>query len=381
MNFAFSEEQDEFRATLRRFLAERMPISAVRRAIETPAGHDAALWKQIASELGLQGVAIEEACGGQGFAFLELGIVQEELGRALSPSPYFASVCLAARAIAHAGDAGQRATLLREIARGETIATLTRVDESIERLAVECRPAGDAFTLHGTEPVVLDAARASRLIVAARPSGTTGRDGITLLHLAAPSPGVSITPLEPLDPTRPIARVAFDAAVAQALGAPGGAADALARTLDEAAIALAFEMIGAAERCLEMAVAYARQRVQFARPIGSFQAIQHRCAETLLEIELAKSCVYWAGWVAARADASDSERAHAADLARAMAIDAFSRAAAENLHIHGGVGFTFEYDPQLYLKRAKVCELLFGDGIRRRERIAHTLLGSLTRPG
>lgn len=376
MNFAFSEEQEELRATLRRFLAERAPIGEVRRLIETPAAHDAGVWKQMAGELGLQGVAIEEACGGQGFGFLELGLVQEELGRALSPEPFFASVCLAARAIAHAGAGAEGAALLRAIASGDEIATLARVDESVERLAVECRPAGDTFTLHGIEPVVLDAARADRLVVAARLPGTTGRAGITLLHLAASSPGVAITSLEPLDPTRPIARVAFDGARARALGAPGGAALALGRALDEAAIALAFEMIGGAERCLEMAVAYAKERIQFSRPIGSFQAIQHRCAETLLEIELAKSTVHWAGWLASRAETSDAERGHAADLARATAIDAFSRAAAENLHVHGGVGFTWEYDPQLYFKRAKACELLFGDGVRRRERIAQALLAS-----
>jgi alkylation response protein AidB-like acyl-CoA dehydrogenase len=214
---------------------------------------------------------------------------------------------------------------------------------------------------------VVDGAAADLLLVAARLPGTRGADGVTLLALDANAPGVERSALDPLDPTRKLARIAFAGARARGLGTPGRAAPGLARALDEATVMLAFEMVGGAERCLEMAVAYAKQRVQFGRPIGSFQAVKHKCAEVLLELELAKSAVYYAGWVAAE---GRDELASAASLAKSIAADAYLRATQENVQIHGGVGFTWEYDAQLYFKRAKTSESLYGDPLRHRERIA-----------
>jgi len=372
MDFAFSEEQEEFRATLRRFLAERVPMSELRKHLESERGFASELWTALAGELGLQGVTIPEALGGQGFGFLELGIVQEELGRAVLPAPFFSSVCLAAEAIAAKGTDAEQRALLPRIASGETIATLAWI-EAGDAITVAARPDSDGLSLTGTKAVVTDAQSADLLIVAARLPGTQGDDGVTLAYLPARTPGVSIEPIEPLDPTRKIARVRFTNARAKFLGAPGQAAPALARTLARARIALAFEMVGGAERCLEMAVAYAKERIQFARPIGSFQAVKHKCAEVLLELELAKSLVYYAGWVAARADGDPGELALAASLAKAAATDAFDRAAAENVQIHGGVGFTWEYDPHLYYKRARSSAYLLGDGVRSREAVAAAL--------
>jgi alkylation response protein AidB-like acyl-CoA dehydrogenase len=372
MDFAFSDEQEEFRATLRRFLAERAPMGELRKHLETERGFAPELWRALASELGLQGVAIPESRGGQGFGFLELGIVQEELGRALQPVPYFSTVCLAAGAIANAGTAAEQDALLPRIASGETIATLAWI-ESGDGIATVARPEAGGLALEGDKAVVTDAPSSELLVVAARLPGTQGESGVTLAYLPADAAGVAIEPIEALDPTRRIARVRFTGARARALGAPGQAAPALARTLALARIALAFEMVGGAERCLEMAVAYARQRVQFGRPIGSFQAIKHKCAEVLLELESAKSLVYYAGSVAAQATPDPRELALASSLAKSAAIDAYLRASAENVQIHGGVGFTWEYDPHLYYKRAKSSEVLLDDGVRVRAEIAAAL--------
>jgi len=372
MDFAFSEEQEELRATLRRFLAERASIAELRKHLETGRGFAPELWRALAGELGLQGVTIPEALGGQGFGFLELGIVQEELGRALQPVPYFSTVCLAAEAILAQGTEAEQRALLPGIASGATIATLAWLEagDAIETVG---RPDSDGLVLDGVKALVTDASSADVLIVAVRLPATRGDDGITLASLRADAAGVAIDPIDALDPTRKIARVRFAGARAKALGVPGQAAPALARTLARARVALAFEMIGGAERCLEMAVAYAKERVQFARPIGTFQAVKHKCAEVLLELELARSLVHYAGWVASRPDVEAAELGLAASLAKAAATDAFDRAAAENVQIHGGVGFTWEYDPQLYYKRARSSAFLLGDGVRSREAVARAL--------
>jgi alkylation response protein AidB-like acyl-CoA dehydrogenase len=374
VDFAFSEEQEEFRSTLRRFLTEHAPMTEVRRATASPGGFDRALWKRMGDELGLQGVAIPEASGGQGFGFLELGIVSEELGRALVPSPFLSSAVLAAQCVRHVAGASEQGALLPALASGARIASVAWLESAgrwdADEVTLVCRPDGDDFALDGAKSVVVDGAAADVLLVVARLAGTRGADGLTLLQLDAGAPGVRVTPLDPLDPTRRLARLELAGARARALGAPGRAAPGLARALDEATVMLAFEMIGGAERCLEMAVAYAKERVQFGRPIGSFQAVKHKCAEVLLELESAKSAVYFAGWVA---DEGREDLPLAASLAKSLASDAYLRASAENVQIHGGVGFTWEYDPHLYYKRAKSSESLFGDPIRHRARIAEQL--------
>ncbi len=374
MDFAFSEEQEEFRETLRRFFEEKATSADVRRMMESPEGYDPALWKQMSEELGLPGIRIPEAYGGQGFGFLELGIVQEEMGRVLLPSPFLASVVLAGETILAAGTAEQKQALLPGIASGATLATLALTEAGgrwdAEGVALPVELDGDAFRLTGRKTLVLDAAIANLLLVAARTPGTTGAEGISLYVVPADDPGVTITPLETLDPLRRQSHVELDRARGTLLGPEDAAWPLLARVLDRAAIALAAEMTGAAERCLDLSVAYARERIQFGRPIGSFQAIKHKAAEVLLEVESAKSAAWWASWVA---DSDGEDLAEAASLAKAFCADALARAAAENLQIHGGLGFTWENDAQLYYKRARSSDILLGDASWHRARLAEGL--------
>jgi alkylation response protein AidB-like acyl-CoA dehydrogenase len=365
LNFTFSEEQEELRRTIRRFLDDKSPSTEVRRLMETPDGYDEAVWKQMAQELGLQALHIPEEYGGQGFSFVELGIVLEEMGRALLCAPFFSTVAVAANAILNAGTEEQRKSLLPGIASGETIATLalgerdkgwTESDITLD--------AGDGV-LNGTKTYVIDGTVANLIIVAAREG-----DGISLYTVRGDAEGLSRKPLEALDLTRKLAQLDFSNVKGELLGARGQAWPALQRTLDHAAVALAAEMCGGAQRALDMAVQYAKDRVQFGRPIGSFQAIKHKCADMLLEVESAKTAMYYALWVAA---ADDPELPIVAPMAKAYAADAFFKAARDNIQVHGGIGFTWEHDAHLYYRRAKSDELMFGDAPYHRELLAQRL--------
>jgi len=374
MDFAFSDEQEEFRATLQRFFEEKAPSTEVRRLMETSEGYDPGVWKQMAEELGLQGIQLPEEYGGQGFGFLELGIVLEEMGRVLLPSPFYATVCLAANAILNAGDQAQKQALLPGIAAGETLATLALCEDSgrfdAAGITLEVVPEGGGCRLDGHKSFVIDGQVSDCLVVVARLAGSTGTDGITLVTVRSNDPGVAATPLETMDEIRKQARIEFSGARGEILGEQGNGWPPLAKTLDQANIMLAAEMLGASQKCLEMAVEYAKVRMQFARPIGSFQAIKHKAAEVLLEIELAKSAGYYSWWVA---DEREEELAEAASVAKSVCADTFLLAAAEGIQIHGGIGFTWEHDAHLYLKRAKGSEILFGDATAHRARLATQL--------
>jgi alkylation response protein AidB-like acyl-CoA dehydrogenase len=373
VNFAFSEEQEAFRAELRRCFAEHAGTPAVLRAMESAEGFDRALWKRLARELGLPGVQIPEAFGGQGFGFLELGIVLQEAGRVLLPAPIFSTVCLAAGAILNAGSEAQKRALLPGIASGDTLATLALLEPGSDwdpgSVRLEFSLRGGEHRLTGEKRFVSDAATADLIVVAARRQGTHGLDGLGLFLVHRDAPGLTATPVEPLDATRKLAHVALAGTTAEPLGAPDGAGAALAKTLDQARAMLACESAGAAQHCLDAAVAWARQRVQFARPIGSFQAIQHKCAEVLLEVASAEAAAHFASWAAEQ----DEGLPLAAAMAKSFCDEAYLRAAAENLHIHGGVGFTWEAEPHLHLKRAKANETLLGAPAFQRERIAREL--------
>ncbi|MEE9609195.1 MAG: acyl-CoA dehydrogenase family protein [Myxococcota bacterium] len=374
MNFAFSEEQEAFRETLRRFLEEKSPSAEVFRLMETAEGYDPAAWKQMAEELGLQGVHVPEAYGGQGFGFLELGIVLEEMGRTLVCTPYFSSACLATNAVLNAGSEEQRAALLPGLASGETIGTLALLEPGGDwdpaGVALAYARDGDQFLLSGSKSCVTDGATADLLVVAARRPGSRAADGVTLFTVRGDAKGLAAAPVDPLDATRKLASLEFSGVRAELLGVEGEALAALAKTLDQACACLALESTGGAERCLRSAVDYAKQRVQFGRPIGSFQAVKHKCAEVLLELESARSAAYYASCMASE---DSGELPLAASLAKACCGDAFLRAAAENIHIHGGVGFTWESDAHLYYKRAKANEALFGTPAFHRRRIAELL--------
>ncbi len=374
MNFAFSEEQEELRQTIRRFLEDKSPSTEVRRLMETVDGYDEAVWKQMGQELGLQSLHIPEEYGGQGFTFVELGIVLEEMGRVLVCAPYFSTVVLAADAILNAGTDDQKQALLPGLASGETRAALAFTEPNgrwdASGITIEARPEGDSFVLDGIKSFVIDGHTAELIVVVARTPGSTGEDGIGFFTVAGDAPGLTRTPLATMDQTRKQAKLEFSGVKASALGEVGSGWAALSKTLDQAAVGLANEMVGGAQKVLEMSVQYAKDRVQFGRPIGSFQAIKHKCADMLLEVESAKSAAYYAAWSAAE---DNDELPVVASLAKAYCSDAYFHAAAENIQIHGGIGFTWEHDAHLYFKRAKSSEILFGDATYHRELLAQRI--------
>jgi alkylation response protein AidB-like acyl-CoA dehydrogenase len=370
MILGVTEEQEELRASVRRFLADRAPITAVRELMETTDGLDAGVWRQAGEQLGLQGIAIPEQYGGAGFSFAEQAIVLEELGAALYGGPYLASAVLATTALLASPDEDARKAYLPGIASGDTIATLafTEEDGSWEPDAIRltANPAQDdsagGWQLDGRKSFVLDGHTANLILVVAR----TG-DALSLFAVPAEASGLTRTALPTLDQTRKLARLDFAAVPATLIGSVGDGQAVLSRTLDVAAIAQAAEQLGGAQRALDMAVEYAKVRHQFGRPIGSFQAIKHRCADLLLEVESLRSAVQYA----AAAVAEDSaEVPVVAALVKAYASDVYFHVAAENIQIHGGIGFTWEHDAHLYFKRAKASELFLGDASYHREHLA-----------
>jgi alkylation response protein AidB-like acyl-CoA dehydrogenase len=374
MNFAFSEEQEQLREAVRKFMEAKSPSSEVRRLMETTEGYDEAVWKQMAQELGLQSLHLPEAHGGQGFTFVELGIVLEEMGRVLLCAPYFSTVVLAADAIMNAATDAQQSELLPGIASGETIAALAFTEPNgrwdASGITMEATGKGDSYQLSGTKMFVIDGHTANTIITVARLAGTSGEDGISFFAVDGDASGLPRTPLATMDQTRKQARLDFSDVAARPLGEPGAGWGALSKTLDQAAVGLSNEMVGGAQKVLEMAVDYAKVRVQFGRPIGSFQAIKHKCADMLLEVESAKSAAYYAAWAAAE---DNEELPVVASLAKAYCSDAYFHAAAENIQIHGGIGFTWEHDAHLYFKRAKSSEILLGDATYHRELLAQRI--------
>jgi alkylation response protein AidB-like acyl-CoA dehydrogenase len=375
VNFAFSEEQEELRRSVRRFLEGKSPVTEVRRLMETTEGYDPKVWSQMGNELGLQSLHIPEAYGGQGYSFVELVVVLEEMGRALLCAPYFASVCLAANAILNAGTEEQKQALLPGIASGETIATLAFTEPSgkWDAAGITMEAGGDGsggYTLDGTKMFVLDGHTADLIVVAARSAGSGGTEGISFFTVDGSAPGLTRTALPTMDQTRKQAKLEFSGVSAQLLGEEGAAWAALSKTLDQVAVCLAAEQVGGAQKCLDMSVEYAKVRIQFGRPIGSFQAIKHKCADMLLEVESSKSAAYYAGWAAAE---DNDELPVVASLAKSYCSEAYFHAAAENIQIHGGIGFTWEHDAHLYFKRAKSSEILFGDPTYHRELLAQRI--------
>ena len=370
MNFAWSEEQDEFRKGVRRFVAERWPVAEVRRLAATESGFAPEPWKQLAADLGLTGLAVPEAYGGEGFSMLELSIALDELGRELAGGPFFASACLAVLALRNVATPAEQQELLPALASGETIATLAALDApgapSPEAIAV----AAAGGRVRGAKRFVIDARSARLLLVAAREPGSRGEAGVGLYAIDAAAAGVRIEPVAGLDLTRKLAHVQLDGAPARRLGAAGSAWPGLARTLAEGAIGLASEQIGAASRCLELAVAHAKQRFQFGRPIGSFQAVKHRAVDALTLLELARSAAWWAAWTASR---PGEDLGEAAAIAHTTACEAFEKAAYECIHLHGGMGFTWEHDAHLYYRRARADRVLFGEPAAHHARLAQAL--------
>jgi len=368
IQFAFTDEQEQFRSAIRRFLQDKSPTTEVRRLMATADGYDPAVWRQLSEELALPGVHIPEQYGGAGFGMVELCIVTEELGRGLLCAPYFSTAVLAANAILNAGTEAQKASLLPDLASGARLATLAVTELNghwdPREVALVATPVTDGYLLEGVKSFVVDGHVADLLVVAARLAGTVGDAGIALFTLRADSGGVERRLLESIDPTRKIARIDFHRAHADLLGNLDDGVKRLVRTLDQAAVALANEMVGGAQALFDSALDYAKLRVQFGRTIGSFQAIKHKCADMLLDVELAKSAAYYAAQTAA---ADDPEWPALASLAKAAASETYLRIAAECIQIHGGIGFTWDNDTHLWSKRAKSSEVFLGQPNYHRE--------------
>ena len=369
MYFAVSSEQGMLRDAIRSYLSAKAPLTKVRELMETVEGFDQGMWDEMAN-MGWQSLAIPEAYGGAGYTFLELGILIEEMGRALTPSPFLSSVVLGANAILLAGTEEQRTTYLPGIASGETRVTVAIAEPgrgwSVDGVALSAEAVGDGWVVSGEKSYVLDGHTADLIIVAGRDAD----DEVGLFLVDPAADGVSIERLETLDMTRKQASIVLSGAVAIERLDGGSSRETIERLYDIAAVMLAFEQIGGAQRCMEMSVDYAKERVQFGRPIGSFQAIKHMCADMLVDVEAARSTAQYAGW--ALSD-DDDDFGVAAALAKVRCSDAFFSVAADTIQVHGGIGFTWEHDAHLYFKRAKTDQLLFGSPAEWREKLADRL--------
>ena len=374
MNFGFTEEQEFLRRTARDFLAECAPMTLVRDVMESSASHSPEVWKQMA-ELGWMGLALPEQYGGADLGMVELCIVLEELGRSLAPVP-FLPTAIASSLILEAGGEAQKQAWLRRIGAGEAVATLAiteeRGTENPGDLAARATSEGDDWVLDGRKLFVPDAGSAEVLVVVAR-TGGEGQSGLGLFVVPRETAGVEVAAMSSMDLLRPLYEVSFRGVKLPADALLGGDRDAwprLARVLDRGRVMIAAEMVGGAEKCLENSVAYAKERVQFGKPIGVNQAIKHKCADMLFEVESAKSITYYAAWAARE---NNDEAPITAAMAKAYVSDAYRHTSAENIQIHAGVGFTWEYDCHLYLKRAKSDEAWLGDATFHRERVAQML--------
>jgi alkylation response protein AidB-like acyl-CoA dehydrogenase len=367
VNFAFSEEQEELRKSVRRFLDEKSPVTEVRRLMETELGYDESVWKQMAEQLGLQGLIIPEEHGGSGYSYVELIVVLEEMGKSLICTPFFSTVALATNLCMVVNDSDAKAALKRIAAGAVATVAFTEANGkwTEDGITATATKKGNDWSISGEKMFVIDGHAAEWIAVAARTE-----KGVSLFAVEGDAAGLTKTSLSTMDQTRKQAKLGFEGVKGKLLGFDGKGWDYLVKMLDLAAVALAAEQVGGAQKCLDMSVEYAKVRVQFGRPIGSFQAIKHKCADMLLEAESAKSAAYYAGWAAAE---NNDELPVVASLAKAYCSDAYFHAAAENIQIHGGIGFTWEHDAHLYFKRAKSSELLLGDPTYHRELLAQRI--------
>ncbi|NOX23739.1 MAG: acyl-CoA/acyl-ACP dehydrogenase [Actinobacteria bacterium] len=372
MDFGISDEQSMLRDMAREYLANRLTSEAVRSLMESERAHDEALWVEMA-EMGWHAMAIPEEYGGAGFTFQELGIILEEMGRRVTPGPFFSTVVLGANALLLGGTEDQKQRLLPAVAAGDHRLAFALIDTggqwSLDDVSTTARIEGSVVTLEGEKSFVIDGHTADTLIVAAR----DGDDNVDFWLVPRTADGVSARRVETLDMTRKQADVTFEGVtitIDDRLGGAGSGATLLGPLYDIAGVGLAYESVGGSQACLEMAVEYAKERKQFGRAIGSFQAVKHKCADMLVQVESAKSAAYAAGWAAVN---DPDEFLIAAPLAKSFCSDAYFFCAAENIQVHGGIGFTWEHDAHLFFKRAKTNQLMFGDGTLWRAKLADRL--------
>ena len=373
MNFSFSEDQILLRNSVRAALDEQCKPAHVRAMMEDGgSGYGEALWAEMA-KLGWLGLPFAEEYGGAGLGLVELCLVQEELGRVAYPGPYFSSVVLGGLGLMEGGSAAQKERWLPAVASGQALLTAALAEESLDwDPAVTTTTAArrdDGWALSGVKRFVPWAHVADAVLVPARTS-----EGLSLFLVDPRSPGVSLTPMVGIDIGSRWSEMRLVDATVKAdaqVGRSGGAQALLEALLRRAAVTASAEMLGAARRCLDMSVEYAKVREQFGQPIGSFQAIRHRCAEMLLEVDSAHSAVYYAAWAL---DAGAEDAAVAASVCKSFVSEAARTVCGDAIQVHGGIGFTWEYDLHLYFKRAKSLEVMFGDAEFHRELIARHVI-------
>jgi alkylation response protein AidB-like acyl-CoA dehydrogenase len=356
MNFDFSDEQKQLRDEARKYLTEKCPPKAVRAVLDGKQPYDRELWQGLA-DMGFLGVAIPEQFGGAGAGHLELCVVAEEMGRALAPVPFSSTVYLAAEAILLAGTDAQKQKWLSAVASGAAIGTLALFEGNGNPSPRAIKLSASGGTLNGVKKPVPDGAIADFVIVAAR-SGSSGRDtDISLFLVDMKTEGVKAKPLTNIDPSRGQAELTFKNCKAEPLGPANEGWSTLSQVLDRAAVLMAFEQVGGADRALEMGRDYALDRIAFGRPIGSFQAVKHLLADMYVSATLARSNCYYGAWALST---NASELPEAAAAARISATQAFQHCAKNNIQVHGGMGFTWEFDCHMYYRRANATALGLG---------------------
>jgi len=384
MDFDFTEEQTMLRGLARELLSAESDTRAVRALLDDPKGYSESLWKQLA-ETGLLGVTIDENRGGQGLGMIELALVLEEMGRAAYPGPYFATVVLAASVIAAGGNREQMDTYLTGIADGTTIATLALLEDRLtsgpEGIALRARSQRDEYVLSGRKRFVPFAQTADVILVTARTNESSDpARGVTVFAVSKDTPGLTITPNVAIDQTNKSATVEFENVTVGSdtvVGQVDGGWSLIEKTLQWAAVGAAAVMLGAARKCMEMSVEYAKVREQFGQPIGTFQAIKHACAEMLMEVENSHAATYYAAWAL---DADVPDAAMAASVAKSFVGEAARKVCGSSIQVHGGIGFTWEYDLHLYFKQAKYYEVLYGDAEHHRELVLHEVMEPVAVP-
>jgi alkylation response protein AidB-like acyl-CoA dehydrogenase len=364
--FAFTDEQRELKKAVRQFCARNFDEQSVRRLMESELRHDPQVWGRLGNELGVLGLSVSESAGGSGGSLVDLAVAVEELGGALSCGPLFGTMFLSIPALAAASPGRERDQLLADLVAGNRTAALAVPDAAGSFDADLVTMTSDGDTVSGTVNRVVDAAAVDVLLVAAGQHG-----GIRLFAVDAQAPGVRRTELDTIDLTRPQADIEFDSAPATLIAGPDEASRVLTQAILVGAALLAVEQVGAGQHLLDLAVAYAKTRMQFGRQIGSFQAVKHRLADMLVDLEHARSTAYHAVW--AIADGSD-DATLAASMAQATCSAALSRIAADTIQVHGGIGFTWEHEAHLYFKRAITDAALLGTSEQHRDRVAQLVL-------
>lgn len=374
MDIGFTEEQEMLRDSARRFFESECTTQFVRQRMAEPAAVTDEFWRKLAGQ-GWLGIVYPEEEAGSGLGLVDLVVLMEEMGRVVMPGPFLSTVLLGGAAIAQAGAPAQRRQWLPQIVAGSAKAALAWTEPNLRwdaaGITLRAREAGSGFTLSGTKLFVGDAHLADTLVIAARTrDGSTMEDGVSLFLVPKDTPGLTVTVLPTIDETRKLCEVALNSVAGALLGEIHQGWAPLSKVVARATVALAAEMCGGAQQVLDMTVAYAKMRVAFGKPIGSYQGVKHQAADMLVALENAKSLTYYAAWAV---DQGLHEAPLAVSMAKAAASDMSRKVAGTGIQLHGGIGMTWEHDLQLYLKRAKADEVIFGDATWHRECVARLM--------